>query len=167
MTGGNTASPSVDGLNRGHIAHRSHETNFRNEAAQQQAAYCQRELQQQADKRLRQQEKESRQQQQEESRQTAASETALNLASQWQAVFDELVAQEALRQQQMAEQARMLQNLYNDHIYEQQIRELEQEEQRRQQEEEEQVLQRQQEEEAHQVRLEVLRFQQLENKEIR
>ena len=188
VTGGSTANPSVDGLNRGHIAHRSRETNFRNEAAQWQATYDQRELQQQADERLRQQ-------QQQESRQAVALETALSLASQHQAVFDELGAQEAQRQQQMAEQARMLQNLHNDHISEQQRRELEQEEQQRQltqlaeqrqhqiseqqrreeqqrqlaqlteQRQQEEEEQRQQEEEARQVRLEALRLQHLENEE--
>ena len=96
MTGGYTANPSVDGLNSGHIAHRSCETNFGIEAAQQQATYHQRELQQCADERLRQQ-------QEEESRQAAALETALSLASQCQAVLEELGAQEAQRSQQMAE----------------------------------------------------------------
>jgi len=66
------------------------------------------------------------------SRQATALETALSLATQHQAVFDELGAQEALRWQQMAKQARMLQNLYNDHISEQQKMELEQQEQQRQ-----------------------------------
>ena len=124
VTGGYTANPSVDGLNRGHIAHRSRETNFRIEAAQRQATFRQREVQQQADERLRQQ-------QEEEARRAAALETALSLANQRQAVFDELGAQEALRQQQMAEQARMLQNLYDDRSSEQQRRELKQEEQQR------------------------------------
>ena len=74
VTGGYTPNPSLHGLNRGHISHRSHETNFRIEAAQQQATFHQRDVQQLADKRLRQQQKE-------ESRQAAALETALSVAS--------------------------------------------------------------------------------------